>query len=75
MKLSEKLQVMRKKTGYSQEYLADLCNVSRQCISKWEADIAMPSTDKLLLLSKEKQEACEECTKMGIPCDQMHWAE
>ena len=51
MKLSEKTQLLRKKYGYSQEYLAEICNVSRQCISKWEADIALSTVDKLLTLS------------------------
>jgi len=52
MKLSEKIQILRKTYRYSQEYLAEICNVSRQCISKWEADIALPNVDKLLILSK-----------------------
>ena len=52
MKLSEKIQILRKKYGYSQEYMAEICNVSRQCISKWEMDIALPNVDKLLILSK-----------------------
>lgn len=38
MKLSEKIQTLRKCNGYSQEDLASICNVSRQSISKWEAD-------------------------------------
>lgn len=28
------------------------CNVSRQSISKWESDIALPETEKLLILGK-----------------------
>ncbi len=32
--------------------MAEICNVSRQCISKWEADIALPNVNKLLILSK-----------------------
>ena len=51
MKLAEKIQLLRKKSGYSQEILAEKCGVSRQAISKWEADIALPETDKLILLS------------------------
>ena len=45
MKLSEKIQILRKDNGYSQEDLAVICNVSRQSISKWEADIALPETE------------------------------
>lgn len=51
MKLSEKIQILRKDNGYSQEDLAVICNVSRQSISKWEADIAIPETEKLIILS------------------------
>lgn len=51
MKLSEKIQILRKRAGYSQEKLAEICHVSRQSISKWEADIALPETEKLILLS------------------------
>lgn len=51
MKLSEKIQTLRKCNGYSQEDLASICNVSRQSISKWEADISLPETDKLIVLS------------------------
>ena len=52
MKLSEKIQWLRKNNGYSQEELAAVCNVSRQSISKWEADIALPETEKLIILSR-----------------------
>lgn len=52
MKLSEKIVELRKTNGMTQEELASICNVSRQSISKWEADIALPETDKLLLLGK-----------------------
>lgn len=50
MKLSEKIIELRKMNGMTQEDLASLCNVSRQSISKWEADIALPETEKLLIL-------------------------
>ncbi|SEW03420.1 helix-turn-helix transcriptional regulator [[Clostridium] fimetarium] len=52
MKLSEKIQLLRHKNSYSQENLAEVCNVSRQSISKWEADIAIPETEKLLIISR-----------------------
>ena len=40
-KLGEKLYELRKKHGYSQEALADILNVSRQAIYKWETDQTM----------------------------------
>ena len=36
MKLSDKIWVLRKKAGMSQEALAEKIGVSRQAISKWE---------------------------------------
>lgn len=52
MKLSEKIIELRKSNGMTQEELASKCNVSRQSISKWEADITLPETEKLLLLGE-----------------------
>ncbi len=52
MKLSEKIVELRKAKGMTQDELALMCNVSRQSISKWEADIALPEMDKLLILGK-----------------------
>ncbi len=50
MKLSEKIVELRKSQGMTQEELAEICSVSRQSVSKWEADIALPELEKLLLL-------------------------
>ena len=52
MKLSEKIIELRKSNGMTQEELAEICSVSRQSISKWEADISLPETEKLLILGK-----------------------
>ena len=52
MTIGEKLSKLRKENGYTQEGLAEKLNVSRQAISKWEADGAFPETDKLIALSK-----------------------
>ena len=52
MIFAEKLLKLRKKNGWSQEELAELMNVSRQAISKWEGAQATPSLDKILTLSK-----------------------
>lgn len=51
MKLSEKIQYLRKKYNYSQEFIAEQCNVSRQAISKWESSKAIPEIDKIIILS------------------------
>lgn len=52
MKLSEKIQYLRNKNRMSQEMLAEKCLVTRQSISKWEMDISLPETEKLLELSR-----------------------
>ena len=52
MKFCEKLQKLRKDIGYSQEQLADLLEVSRQSVSKWESGTTYPEMDKLLSLCK-----------------------
>lgn len=52
MSLGTNIYHLRKEKGYSQEELANRCNVSRQAISKWEADEVMPDTNNLLTLSK-----------------------
>lgn len=52
MTLGEKLTKLRKNSNYTQEQLADLLDVSRQSVSKWESDIAYPETDKLIRLGK-----------------------
>ena len=52
MKLSEKITTLRKAYNMTQEELAAICNVSRQSISKWEADIALPELEKILILSE-----------------------
>lgn len=53
MSFGDNLREIRKQKNISQERLAELLNVSRQSISKWEQDICYPEMEKLLLLSKE----------------------
>lgn len=50
MTLGDKLAKLRKEHNYTQEQLAALLGVSRQAISKWEADASYPETEKLLKL-------------------------
>jgi transcriptional regulator with XRE-family HTH domain len=51
MSFAEKLQSLRKSKGISQEQLAELLDVSRQSISKWESGQNYPEIDKLIKLS------------------------
>ena len=52
MNLSEKIMLLRKKQGWSQEELANRLNISRQSISKWESGQSQPDIDKIILLSQ-----------------------
>lgn len=52
MELSKNIYNLRKKNGFSQEYLAEKLNVSRQTISNWELGETSPNPEQLLLLSK-----------------------
>lgn len=52
MTTGEKLTQLRKQNNLTQEQLADLLEVSRQSVSKWESDIAYPETEKLIKLSE-----------------------
>lgn len=50
--LSEKLYMLRKKSGLSQEQLAEQLNVLRQAVSKWESGTSIPESDKLIAISQ-----------------------
>lgn len=52
MTLNEKIFQCRKRSGLSQEELAERLGVSRQAVSKWELGTAQPELDKLRLLAK-----------------------
>lgn len=67
MALPEKLYALRKKSGLSQEQLAEALNVSRQAISKWEGGSATPESDKLLALSNYFGVSLDYLLKDGAP--------
>lgn len=52
MTTGEKLALLRRQKGMTQEELSEALNVSRQSVSRWEMDAAFPETDKLIKLSK-----------------------
>jgi len=49
---SEKLLMLRKSKGFTQEQLAEELDVSRQSVSKWESEQAVPELDKIVALSR-----------------------
>ena len=52
MTIGETIQRLRTKRRLSQEQLAELVGVSRQAVSKWELNTALPDTDKLVPLAR-----------------------
>lgn len=52
MNLSDKIYSCRKKTGLSQEALAEKLGVSRQAVSKWETAEAIPELSKIPVMAK-----------------------
>ena len=53
MSFAENLKLIRKEKGITQEDLAEMLQVSRQAVSKWEAGTGYPETDKLLIIARE----------------------
>ncbi|MDE6212008.1 MAG: helix-turn-helix domain-containing protein, partial [Lachnospiraceae bacterium] len=51
MSLGQNLQFLRKRDNITQEQLAEVLEVSRQSVSKWESDTSYPEMDKLLQLA------------------------
>lgn len=52
MTLSEKIYKLRRRSGLSQEQVAEQLGVSRQAISKWEGGQSVPDPDNLVALSR-----------------------
>ena len=52
MTIGEKIYALRSADGISQEALADRLGVSRQSVSKWEMDQALPQIDKIMQLTR-----------------------
>lgn len=61
MSFAENLKQLRKEKQLSQEELAEILDVSRQAVSKWEQGIGYPEVEKLLLLS----------TKLSVSLDSL----
>lgn len=61
MTTGQQIAALRRAAGLSQEALADRLGVTRQAVSKWEADTTLPTTDNLAELAK----------LFGVPADRL----
>ena len=52
MTLGQRIQELRKQRNLSQEGLGEKLGVSRQAVSRWEMDGAVPEVDKLVAMSR-----------------------
>lgn len=52
MNIAERLKDLRKEAGYSQEQVAELLNVSRQAVSKWESAQGYPDIENIVKLAQ-----------------------
>jgi transcriptional regulator with XRE-family HTH domain len=68
MELKEKLQMLRKEKHYSQEDLAELLNVSRQAVAKWESGQACPDIENLVGLSEIFKVTIDSMVKNSGEC-------
>ena len=48
MEIGNRIQELRKKKNISQEELANVMNVSRQAVSKWESNLSVPDIEKII---------------------------
>ncbi len=69
MIFSEKLQLIRRSKGFTQEQLAEILGVSRQAVAKWESGQSYPDISNLIQISEQfhvtvdylvKDDACQK---------------
>ncbi len=53
MSFADKLRLLRKERGLSQEEFAELIGVSRQAVGKWENDASYPEVETLIEISRK----------------------
>ncbi|MBP3399269.1 MAG: helix-turn-helix transcriptional regulator [Erysipelotrichaceae bacterium] len=63
MNLGKKIYEQRIKKNLSQEDLANLLNVSRQSVSKWENNNTVPDLEKMIKLSEIFEISLDELVK------------
>lgn len=70
MILADKIIILRKRNGWSQEELAEQMNVSRQAVSKWESAQTIPDLEKILTLSRIFGVTTDYLLKDEVECEE-----
>ena len=63
MSLGTRIAETRRKENITQEQFAQMLNVTRQSVSRWESDIAFPEMDKLVKISDILHVSCDYLLK------------
>ncbi len=69
MELGDRLQLLRKQNGFSQEQLADKLGIARQTVSKWENGQAVPELNGLISLSNLYGVTIDRIVKKDDACN------
>ena len=67
MTIGEKIGILRRAANISQEQLAEKLSVSRQSVSKWEMDTALPQVDKIIMICKLFGITADELLQVEMP--------
>ena len=65
MKIGEKIAKARKNINLTQDQLAEVLEVTRQTISKWESDLTFPETSKISKLAEVLKVSCDYLLREG----------
>lgn len=71
IEIANRLVELRKKSGLSQEELADKLGLSRQAVSKWERAEASPDTDNLICLAKLYNVSLDDLLNTDLSVDEI----
>lgn len=70
MTIGEKIGKLRVAKGISQEQLAEQLGVSRQSVSKWEMDQALPQIDKVVLFCELFSVSCDDLLRENVSIEE-----
>ena len=71
MTIGEKIAQLRQNMNISQEQLAEKISVSRQSVSKWEVDQALPQIDKVLQLCELFKVSSDELLRDSVSIERV----